>query len=82
LINALAGEAASCNEVTPEQKERHMARILLCCACLIISVGDSYLRFGSTNMLYAGSGVPWINYPYPANNRHSLHINLGIGVRF
>jgi hypothetical protein len=44
--------------------------------------GDTYIRFGSTNMLYAGSGVPWINYPYPANNRHRLHVNMGIGVRF
>ena len=47
-----------------------------------LDAGDTYLRFGSTNMLYAGSGVPWINYPYPANHRHRLHINLGIGVRF
>lgn len=44
--------------------------------------GDSYLRFGSTSMLFSGSGVRWINYPYSADNRHRLYVDMGIGVRF
>jgi hypothetical protein len=47
-----------------------------------LDAGDTYLRFGGTNMLYAGSGVPWINYPYEPAGRHRFHLTVGTGVRF
>jgi hypothetical protein len=47
-----------------------------------LDAGDTYLRFGRTSMLFRGSGVPWINYPYGADHRHQFHLKTAIGFRF
>jgi hypothetical protein len=44
--------------------------------------GDTYLKYGKTVMLFSGSGVRWINYPYGEDNRHHFQLKLGFGVRF
>jgi hypothetical protein len=47
-----------------------------------VDAGDTYLKFGKTQMLFSGSGVRWINWPYGEDDRHHFQLKLGFGVGF
>jgi hypothetical protein len=49
-------------------------------AFIRFDIGDTYLKFGETAMLFSGSGVRWINHRYGEDNRHHFHFTIGFGI--
>jgi hypothetical protein len=51
-------------------------------AFIRIDAGDTYLKFGRTQMLFSGSGIPWINHAYGEDDRHHFQLKMGFGIGF